>query len=205
MKAPKLANFADRSFYLKVAEFNFADRPFYLKVAEFNFADRSFYLKFAEVILSDGWYKGWYFISEFKDKTKKSDDSYNLHQDLHEIFLVVSFELSEASISSHSSSDSLILSGCGDMKLEISPVVPMVGWGWSNIPFTLGDESKGSIDANGSSGSRPSTPFINASKIPARALVFKKLDWVGSFTYTPWMGVWKAPLNRVKIFLKKEI
>ena len=66
MKAPKLANFA---------EFIFADRSFYLKFAEFNFADRSFYLKFAEFIFSDGWYKGWYFISEFKDKTTISDDS----------------------------------------------------------------------------------------------------------------------------------
>ena len=46
---------------------------------------------------------------------------------IKKIFLVVSFELSEASISSHSSSDSFILSGCGDMKLEISPVVPMIG------------------------------------------------------------------------------
>ena len=77
------------------AEFIFADRSFYSRFAEFNFADRSFYLKFAEYIFSDGWYK------RFTQ------------------FIVVSFELLEASISSHSSSDSFILSGCGDMKLKI--------------------------------------------------------------------------------------
>ena len=125
MKAPKLANFA---------EFIFADRSFYLKFAEFNFADRSFYLKFAEFIFWMADIKVDILFQNLKIRQKSLihiiyvkictiSSSFKTSK----IFLVVSFELSKASISSNSSSDSFILSSCGDMKLEISPVVPMVG------------------------------------------------------------------------------